>query len=126
MAHREIFKSVMKIDDSFIIKNAGAKALHLIFIEESIGMPELIILSEIAVRRHNNQSLPNVKWFQTTLQISFTKVKSVLEPLEAKGFIIKSQAKGDHRVKDIDLTEKGFKFISEIMDVLPRSRRLDP
>ena len=119
-------KSVMKIDHSFIIKNAGAKALHLIFIEESIGMPELIILSEIAVRRHNNQSLPNVKWFQTTLQISFTKVKSVLEPLEAKGFIIKTQAKGDHRVKDIDLTEKGFKFISEIMDILPRSKRLDP
>ena len=116
----------MKINNSFISKNAGAKALHLIFIEESIGMPELIILSEIAVRRHNNQSLPNVKWFQTTLQISFTKVKSVLEPLEAKGFIIKSQAKGDHRVKDIDLTEKGFKFISEIMDILPRSKRLDP
>ena len=126
MAYKEMSKSVMKIDHSFIIKNAGAKALHLIFIEESIGMPELIILSEIAVRRHNNQSLPNVKWFQTTLQISFTKVKSVLEPLEAKGFIIKSQAKGDHRVKDIDLTEKGFKFISEVMDILPRSRRLDP
>ena len=116
----------MKIDNSFISKNAGAKALHLIFIEESIGMPELIILSEIAVRRHNNENLPNVKWFQTTLQISFTKVKSVLEPLEAKGFIIKSQAKGDHRVKDIDLTEKGFKFISKVMDILPRSRRLDP
>ena len=126
MVYREMSKGVMKIDHSFIIKNAGAKALHLIFIEESIGMPELIILSEIAVRRHNNQSLPNVKWFQTTLQISFTKVKSVLEPLEARGFIIKAQSKGDHRVKDIDLTEKGFKFISEIMDVLPRSRKLDP
>ena len=126
MAYREMSKSVMKIDHSFIIKNAGAKALHLIFIEESIGMPELIILSEIAVRRHNNQSLPNVKWLQTTLQISFTKVKSVLEPLEARGFIIKAQSKGDHRVKDIDLTEKGFKFISEIMDILPRSKRLDP
>ena len=126
MAYKEMSKSVMKIDHSFIIKNAGAKALHLIFIEESIGMPELIILSEIAVRRHNNQSLPNVKWFQTTLQISFTKVKSVLEPLEEKGFIIKSQSKCDHRVKDIDLTEKGFKFISEVMDILPRSRKLDP
>ena len=116
----------MKIDYSFIAKNAGAKALHLVFIEKGIGMPELIILSEIAVRRHNSENLPNVKWFQTTLQISFTKVKAVLEPLELKGFIIKSQAKGDHRVKDIDLTEKGFKFISEIMDVLPRSRKLDP
>ena len=126
MAYKKMSKSVMKIDNSFILKNAGAKALHLIFIEESIGMPELIILSEIAVRRHKNQSLPNVKWFQTTLQISFTKVKSVLEPLEAKGFIIKSQSKGDHRVKDIDLTEKGFKFISEVMDILPRSRKLDP
>ena len=118
---RANFDIIMKIDHSFIAKNAGAKALHQIFIEDSIGMPELIILSEIAVRRHDGRSLPNVKWFQTTLQISFTKVKAVLEPLEAKGFIIKSQAKGDHRVKDIDLTEKGFKFISEIMDILPGS-----
>ena len=123
---RANFDIIMKIDHSFIAKNAGAKALHQIFIEDSIGMPELIILSEIAVRRHDGRSLPNVKWFQTTLQISFTKVKAVLEPLEAKGLIIKSQAKGDHRVKDIDLTEKGFKFISEIMDILPRSKRLDP
>ena len=122
---RANFDIIMKIDHSFIAKNAGAKALHQIFIEDSIGMPELIILSEIAVRRHDGRSLPNVKWFQTTLQISFTKVKAVLEPLEAKGLIIKSQAKGDHRVKDIDLTEKGFKFISEIMDILPRSKRLD-
>ena len=114
----------MKIDSSFIAKNAGAKELHLIFIKESIGMPELIILSEIAVRRHNNKPLPNVKWFQTTLQISFTKVKAVLDPLEERGLIIKTQARDDHRVKDINLTEKGFKFISEIMEVLPRSKRL--
>jgi len=111
----------MKIDQSFISKNIGAKALHLIFIKESIGIPELIILSEIAVRRHNNESLPNVKWFQTTLQISFTKVKAVLDPLEEKSLIIKSQAKGDHRVKDINLTEKGFKFISKVMSALPGS-----
>jgi len=111
----------MKIDRSFISKNIGAKALHLIFIKESIGIPELIILSEIAVRRHNNESLPNVKWFQTTLQISFTKVKAVLDPLEEKSLIIKSQAKGDHRVKDINLTEKGFKFISKVMSALPGS-----
>ena len=111
----------MKIDQSFISKNIGAKALHLIFIKESIGIPELIILSEIAVRRHNNESLPNVKWFQTTLQISFTKVKAVLDPLEEKSLIIKSQAKGAHRVKDINLTEKGFKFISKVMSALPGS-----
>ena len=61
------------------------------------------------------------KWFQTTLQISFTKVKAVLDPLEKRGFIFKTQAEGDHRVKDINLTEKGFKFISEIMDILPGS-----
>jgi len=111
----------MKIDQSFIAKNIGAKALHMIFIKESIGIPELIILSEIAVRKHNNKSLPNVKWFQTTLQISFTKVKAVLDPLEEKGLIIKSQAKADHRVKDINLTEKGFKFISKVMTALPGS-----
>ena len=70
---------------------------------------------------HKNESPPNVKWFQTTLQISFTKVKAVLDPLEQRGFIIKTQAKDDHRVKDINLTEKGFKFISEIMDILPGS-----
>ena len=114
----------MKIDSSFIAKNAGAKALHLIFIKESMGIPELIILSEIAVRRHNNKPLPNVKWFQTTLQISFTKVKAVLDPLEERGLIIKTQARDDHRVKDINLTEKGFKLISEILDVLPGSKRL--
>ncbi len=111
----------MKIDQSFIAKNIGAKSLHLIFIKESIGIPELIILSEIGVRMHKNEAPPNVKWFQTTLQISFTKVKAVLEPLEQRGFIIKTQAKDDHRVKDINLTEKGFKFISEIMDILPGS-----
>jgi DNA-binding MarR family transcriptional regulator len=111
----------MKIDQSFLAKNIGAKALQLIFIKESIGIPELIILSEIGVRMHKNEALPNVKWFQTTLQISFTKVKAVLDPLEQRGFIIKTQAKDDHRVKDINLTEKGFKFISEIMDILPGS-----
>ena len=115
----------MQIDSSFVAKNAGAKALHLIFIKESIGIPELIILSEIAVRRHNNEALPNVKWFQTTLQISFTKVKAVLDPLEKRGFIFKTQAKDDHRVKDINLTKKGFEFISEIMELLPRSKRLN-
>ena len=120
------FSSGLGADGDIVVFADLGGSMLIIIIEESIGMPELIILSEIAVRRHNNESLPNVKWFQTTLQISFTKVKSVLEPLQAKGFIIKSQAKGDHRVKDIDLTEKGFKFISEIMDVLPRSRRLDP
>ena len=114
----------MKIDSSFIAKNAGAKALHLIFIKESMGIPELIILSEIAVRRHNNEALPNVKWFQTTLQISFTKVKAVLDPLEKRGLIIKTQARDDHRVKHINLTEKGFKLISEILDVLPGRKRL--
>jgi DNA-binding MarR family transcriptional regulator len=119
--NKKIFNYFMKIDRSFISKNIGAKALHLIFIKESIGIPELIILSEIAVRRHNNESLPNVKWFQTTLQISFTKVKAVLDPLEEKSLIIKSQAKGDHRVKDINLTEKGFKFISKVMSALPGS-----
>jgi len=111
----------MKIDQSFLAKNIGAKALQLIFIKESIGIPELIILSEIGVRMHKNEALPNVKWFQTTLQISFTKVKAVLDPLEQRGFIIKTQGKDDHRVKDINLTEKGFKFISEIMDILPGS-----
>ena len=115
----------MHIDSTFIAKNAGAKALHLVFIKESIGIPELIILSEIAVRRHDNKALPNVKWFQTTLQISFTKVKAVLGPLEKRGFIFKTQAKDDHRVKDINLTNKGFEFISEIMEVLPRSKRLN-
>ena len=115
----------MQIDSSFIAKNAGAKALHLIFIKESIGIPELIILSEIAVRRHDNEALPNVKWFQTTLQISFTKVKAVLDPLEQRGFILKTQAEDDHRVKDINLTKKGFEFISEIMELLPRSKRLN-
>ena len=115
----------MHIDSSFVAKNAGAKALHLIFIKESIGIPELIILSEIAVRRHDNKALPNVKWFQTTLQISFTKVKAVLDPLEQRGFILKTQAEDDHRVKDINLTKKGFKFISEIMELLPRSKRLN-
>ena len=115
----------MQIDSSFVAKNAGAKALHLIFIKESIGIPELIILSEIAVRRHNNEALPNVKLFQTTLQISFTKVKAVLDPLEQRGFILKTQAEDDHRVKDINLTKKGFEFISEIMELLPRSKRLN-
>ena len=119
--NKKIFNYFMKIDRSFISKNIGAKALHLIFIKESIGIPELIILSEIAVRRHNNESLPNVKWFQTTLQISFTKVKAVLDPLEEKSLIIKSQAKGDHRVKYINITEKGFKFISKVMSALPGS-----
>ena len=114
----------MQIDSSFIAKNAGAKALHLIFLKESIGIPELIILSEIAVRRNNNEPLPNVKWFQTTLQISFTKVKAVLDPLEQRGFIFKTQAEDDHRVKDINLTQKGFEFISEVMELLPPSKRL--
>jgi DNA-binding MarR family transcriptional regulator len=65
--------------------------------------------------RLKGKSLPNVKWLQTELRISFTKVKSIIESLESRGLIIKINDPVDKRRKFLDVTNKGNKYICELI-----------
>ena len=76
-------------------------------------------MSEIIARKLEKTQLPNVKWVQTELDISFTKLKSLLDDLINRGFIIKIQDTNDKRVKFLDTTKKGEEFIFEIFNRLP-------
>ena len=57
--------------------------------------------------------LPNVKWVQNELGISFTKLKSMMDCLENRGFI-KISSKKDHRIKFIDITDGGKEFFIKV------------
>ena len=65
----------------------------------------MYLLSEILKRKSENSELPNVKWVQNELCISLTKLKSMMDELEIRGFIKKIGAKRDHRIKFIDITK---------------------
>ena len=72
-----------------------------------------------------NIQLPNVKWVQTELVISFTKLKSLLDDLENRGLIIKIYDTNDKRVKFLDTTKKGEEFIFQIFNRLPTPKLLE-
>ena len=107
------------LDKKLVLANKRSKYIHKLFKRESIGIGEFLILTETAVRKDQNIELPNVKWLQTELQVSFTKIKAILDPLEKKGFIIKIIDDNDHRVKKIDITKVGFSYISRLIENLP-------
>ena len=106
-------------DELFLKHAESIKKVNNFFIEEGIGTSHFLLLTEIVTRKIKGDDLPNIKWLQTELQISFTKVKAIVELLEKKSIIIKTKSSEDARVKFIDITEKGKKYIYQIIESLP-------
>ena len=101
------------------IKNAEqAKKVNQLYIKENIDHGSIILLSEILVRKIKKEKLPNVKWLQTELQVSFTKLKSILDHLLERKFIIKLPDPDDSRGKLLDITENGSSFIYNMSEFL--------
>ena len=88
--------------------------LNALILKEKMGVGHFLLLTEIVARRIKGKSLPNVKWLQTELRISFTKVKSIIEALESRGLIIKINDPKDKRRKFLDVTDKGNKYICDL------------
>ena len=89
--------------------------LNTLSLNEKLGVGHFLLLTEIVASKIRGKSLPNVKWLQTELQISFTKVKSIIESLESRGLIIKISDPADKRRKFLDVTNKGNKYICELI-----------
>ena len=89
--------------------------LNTLSLNEKLGVGHFLLLTEIVASKIRGKSLPNVKWLQTELQISFTKVKSIIESLESRGLIIKISDPTDKRRKFLDVTNKGNKYICELV-----------
>ena len=98
-------------DSDFIMNAMRAKQLNKLYIKEKVNLGHIVLLTEIVQRKIENKPLPNVKWLQTELEISTTKIKSICSELENRGFINKSFDINDKRVKKIDITPSGKEFI---------------
>lgn len=89
--------------------------LNALILKERMGVGHFLLLTEIVARRIKGKSLPNVKWLQTELRISFTKVKSIIESLESRGLITKISDPCDKRRKFLNVTNKGYEYINELV-----------
>ena len=94
--------------------NEAMGRIFKIFDQNGIDLREMYLLSEILKRKPENMDLPNVKWVQNELGISFTKLKSMLDGLENRGFIKKINSEKDHRIKFIDITDDGKEFFMKV------------
>ena len=94
--------------------NAAMGSIFKIFDQNGIDLREMYLLSEILKRESEKMDLPNVKWVQNELGISFTKLKSMLVCIENRGFITKISSKKDHRIKFIDITDDGKEFFMKV------------
>ncbi len=56
----------------------------------------MYLFSEILLRKQNDIKLPNVKCVQNELEISFTKLKAMIDSLEKRELIIKITSKKDN------------------------------
>ncbi len=101
-------------NSEFLFNATRAKAVNKLYLRENIDIGHIIILTEIIAREMNNELPPNVKWVQTELQISFTKVKSIIENLEKGGFMYKKVNIEDNRVRDLFITKAGSDYIYKI------------
>ena len=101
-------------NSEFLFNAARAKAVNKLYLKEKIEIGHILLLTEIIVREINNDFPPNVKWIQTELQISFTKVKSIIEDLEERGFIYKKVNIEDNRVRDLFITKAGSDYIYKL------------
>ena len=107
------------INHDFIINSERSKKVNELYLNEKIGIGHIILLTEIVVRKMRKEKLPNVKWLQTELQISFTKLKSIIELLEERKQIVKINDPDDQRGKLFDITEKGLLYIQKMTNSLP-------
>ena len=94
----------------------GVSYLNTIRLKEKLDVGHFLLLTEIVASKIKGKSLPNVKWLQTELQISFTKVKSIIESLESRGLITKISDPNDKRRKFLDVTSKGHKYIWDLIN----------
>ena len=108
------------LDSDFIINATRAKEVNKLYIREKVNLGHIVLLTEIVQRKIENKSLPNVKWLQTELEISTTKIKSICSELEDRGFITKSFDVNDRRVKKIDITPSGKDFIYRLTSGLTK------
>ena len=99
---------------SFLKHAKSVSNLNALSIKEKMGVGHFLLLTEIVASKIKGKSLPNVKWLQTELRISFTKVKSIIEALESRGLIIKINDPKDKRRKFLDVTDKGNKYICDL------------
>ena len=90
--------------------NNTAKTLFNAFNSSKIDHREMYLFSEILLRKQKEIKLPNVKWVQNELEISFTKLKAMIDSLEERKLIVKIPSEKDQRIKHIDITEKGLNF----------------
>ena len=104
--------------EKFKIHALFVKDVNKIYKSKKIQHDHIVVLSEIIARKLEETQLPNVKWVQTELDISFTKLKSLLDDLENRGLIIKIYDTNDKRVKFLDTTKKGEEFIFQIFNNL--------
>ena len=108
------------LDSYFIINAIRAKQVNKLYLREKVNLGHIVLLTEIVKRKIENKPLPNVKWLQTELEISTTKIKSICSELENRGFITKSLDVNDRRVKKIDITPSGKEFIYRITSGLTK------
>ena len=99
---------------SFLRHSKSVSNLNALRLREKMGVGHFILLTAIVSSKIKGERLPNIKWLQTELQISFTKVKSIIENLESRGLITKVSDHNDKRRKFLDVTEKGYKFICDL------------
>ena len=104
----------MENDKTFLRRAKSVAYLNALSLQERLGVGHFLLLTKIVASKIKGESLPNVKWLQTELQISFTKVKSIIESLESRGLIIKISDPNDKRRKFLDVTQKGHKYICDM------------
>ena len=107
---------------SFLRHSKSVSNLNALRLREKMGVGHFILLTSIVASKIKGERLPNIKWLQTELQISFTKVKSIIESLESRGLIAKINDAKDKRVKFLDVTEKGEQYIYNLISSLPISK----
>ena len=99
---------------SFLRRSKSVSYLNVMSLKEKMGIGHFLLLTTIVANKIEGRPLPNVKWLQTVLQISFTKVKSIINSLESRGLIIKVGDPKDKRRKFLDVTTKGNKYICDL------------
>ena len=100
-------------DEEFLKHAQSVSRVNNFFLKENISTGHFLLLTAIVARKIKGEPLPNIKWLQTELQISFTKVKSIIETLESSELLVKINDDEDKRVKFLDVTEKGKKFLND-------------
>jgi DNA-binding MarR family transcriptional regulator len=101
---------------SFLRHTKSVSNLNAIRLKEKLGVGHFVLLTAIVASKIKGERLPNIKWLQTELQISFTKVKRITEYLESRGLITKITDPIDKRRKFLDVTSKGHKYICDLIE----------